>query len=394
MAGLVAAMSSRAAARHLVLLNIPETITISKVEWFLYETGLRGLADEPDRRCAVRITAEPGIHGWADGPDWIMPNAETAGAIRNRLLGRQIDGPGVVWRELYEAGLPLGALGAVDIALWDLLGRLEDKPVHALLGTQRQKVKAYVTTGFNLGNPAQYAEYALSCRQAGVHGCKIRPHFAPGAGAEGAPGIGFPDRDMAIYQAVREAVGPDFACMADNGGTYAFDEALRVGRLLDDLQYTWYESPMPETESWRERYILLAGQLKTPICGPETLAESYSARVAWLNSKACDVAKIDIRLGGLTPCIELAAACESAGAPLELTDIGLDAYPHLQILAATSESLIRYVEISSLSQTTGIHPGRTTPEPALDEEGCIAIPQTPGMGLELDWQHIFAHRVG
>lgn len=394
MAGFVAAACGRAAARHLVLLEIPDTITLSRIEWFLYETGLRGTADEPDRRCAVRITAEPGVHGWSDGSDWTMPNVQTAAVIRSRLLGRQIDGPSVVWREFYEAGLPLGVLGAVDVALWDLLGRLEDKPVHALLGTRRQTVKAYVTTDFNLGNPAQYAAYALSCRQAGVHGCKIRPHFAPGAGAEGAPGVGFPDRDMAIYQAVREAVGPDFACMADNGGTYTFDEALRVGRLLDDLKYAWYESPMPETEAWRERYVSLAGQLKTPLCAPEALAESYPARIAWVNSKACDIARIDIRLGGLTPCIELAAACESAGARLELTDVGLDSYPHLQILAATSESLIGYVELSSLSRTTSVHPGRTTPEPTPDEDGCVAVPQTPGIGVELDWNHIFAHRVG
>ncbi|MGE5295630.1 MAG: enolase C-terminal domain-like protein [Solirubrobacterales bacterium] len=393
-AGIVAALAGRAAAKHLVLLNVPETITISRIDWFLYETGLRGPADEPDRRCAVRITAEPGIQGWADSSNWIMPNVEIARAITNRLAGREISGPAVVWRELYEAGLPLGALGAVDVALWDLLGRMQDKPVHALLGTQRQKVRAYVTTDFNLGNPSQYADYALSCRQMGVHGCKIRPNFAPGAGAEGAPGIGFPDRDMAVYQAVREAVGPDFACMADNGGTYTFDEALRVGRLLDNLQYAWYESPMPETEICRERYIALAAQLKTPICAPESLAESYPARITWLTSKACDIANINVHLGGLTPCFELAAACEAAGARLELTDIGLDSYPHLQMIAATSESLIKYVELSSLPRTEQIHPGRTTPEPLLDEEGCIAIPQTPGMGIELDWQHIITHRVG
>lgn len=378
-------MGNWAAARSLVLLNIRETITISGIEWFLYETGLRGPGNEPDRRCAVRITAKPGIHGWADGPSWVMPNAQTAGAIRNRLLGRDIDWPHAIWRELYETGLPLGTLGAVDIALWDLVGRVEDKPVHALLGTQRQEAKAYVTTAFNLGEPAQYAEYALSCRQAGVHGCKIRPYFAPG--------IGFPDRDLAVYQAVRQAVGPDFACMADNGGTYTLDEALRVGRLLDDLQYEWYESPMPEVESWRERYIALAAQLKTPICAPEALPESHLTRAAWLASHACDIGRIDARFGGFTSCIELAVACESQGIPLELHDIGLDAYPHLQLIAATSESLIKYVEVSSLSRTTRVHPGRITAEPILDEQGCIPMPQTPGMGLELDWQYIFAHRV-
>lgn len=386
-------MGNCAAARSLVLLNIRETTTISGIEWFIYETGLRGPGNEPDRRCAVRITAEPGIHGWADGPTWMMPNAETAGTIRSQLLGRDIDWPSAIWRELYESGLPLGTLGAVDVALWDLVGRVENKPVHVLLGTQRQKARAYVTTEFNLGDPTRYAEFALSCKQAGVHGCKIHPHFTPGTGLDGAPGIGFPDRDMAVYTAVREAVGPDFPCMADNDRTYTLDEALRVGRLLDDLLYEWYESPMPEMEPWREHYVELAAQLKTPICAPETLPGSHPARIAWLTSKACDIGRIDVHSGGLTPCIELAVACESQGVPLELTDVGLDAYTHLQLIAATSESLIRYVELSSLSRTIRIHPGRTTPEPVLDEQGYIPIPQTPGMGVELDWQYIYRHRV-
>jgi L-alanine-DL-glutamate epimerase-like enolase superfamily enzyme len=150
---------------------------------------------------------------------------------------------------------------------------------------------------------------------------------------------------------------------------------------------------MPEIETWRERYIELAAQVKTPICAPATLADSYQARAAWLTSKACDIGQIDVHFGGFTPCIELGVACESLGAPLELNDVGLDAYPHLQLIAATSESLIRHVEVSSVSRTTRIHPGRATPEPVLDEQGFVAIPQTPGMGLELDWQHIFTHRV-
>jgi len=392
-AGFVAAMGNYAAAKGLVLLNIRETTTISRVQWFLYETGLLDFEGEPDRRCTVRITAEPGIHGWADAPGATMPDAETARVIRGRLLGREIDTPSAVWRELHEAGLPLGAVGAVDIALWDLLGRVMDRPVHALLGTQRQMVGAYVTTPFNLGDPGRYAQQALACRQAGVHGFKIRPYIDSGIGATGMEGLAFPDRDMAVYEATREAVGPDFACMADNGGVYTLDQAVRVGRLLDDLRYEWFESPMPETEAWRERYVALAGQLKTPICAAEALPESYPTHVAWLASKACDVGRIDASLGGFTPCVELAVACESLGARLELRNIGLDAYPHLQLIGATSESVIKYVELSSLSREAQVLPGRTTAEPVMDAQGYVGIPQTPGMGLELDWNYIYAHRV-
>jgi L-alanine-DL-glutamate epimerase-like enolase superfamily enzyme len=163
--------------------------------------------------------------------------------------------------------------------------------------------------------------------------------------------------------------------------------------LLDDLQFEWYESPMPETDAWKERYISLVEQVKTPICAPEAHPDSYPARVLWLAANACNISRIDVHLGGFTPCVELALACESFGARLELRDAGLEAYPHLQLIAATSESLIKYVEVSSLSRETRIHPGRATPEPALDEQGRITIPQTPGMGLELDWNYIYRHRV-
>lgn len=387
------AMSRKAGSRGLVLLRHPDSIVISEIEWFVYKPGLRDPSIETDLRCATRITAKPGIHGWADTAGWAAPNAETAGDLRGRLLGRRINLPGDLWRELYESGLPLGVLGAIDIALWDLWGRLENKPVHALLGTQRQTVKTYATTDVPLGDPSQYARYARSCKEVGLHGCKIRPHLAPSPTAQAPPGEGFPDRDMAVYEAVREAVGPDFACMADNGGTYTFDQALRVGKFLDSLRYDWYESPMPETEAWRERYIALTSHIKTPICTTKNLADSYLARAAWLASKACDIGQIDVHCGGFTPCLEMAHACESLDVSLELHDVGPDAYPHLQLIAATGESLIPYAQVPSVSRSPCILPGRTTPEPALDAHGCIPIPQTPGMGLELDWQYIFTHRV-
>lgn len=393
-AGFAAAMSNCAAARHILLLNADETSPISRIEWMVYATGRRSPASEPEHRCVVRIGTTCGIQGWADAPSSAMPDQDTAGLVRNTLLGQDLSRHDAIWRQLYEQNIPLSTLSAVDIALWDLLGRLENKPVHALLGTKRQRVKSCVTTDFNLGDLGRYAEVALACKEAGVHACKIHPYIEWGAGRNGLANAGFPDRDMAIYQAVRDAVGPDYACMADNFCTYTYDEALRVGRLLDNLDYEWYESPMPESDDWRERYTALAGELKTPICAPETEPDSYPARISWTASKACDLSRIDASLGGFTACLELALTCEAAGVPLTLHDLGPDSYPHLQLLGATAESLIKHLELSSLSQDTRVLPGRATPEPVFDNEGYAAVPQTPGMGLELDWKYIYTHRVG
>jgi len=380
-------------ARVLYLIDAGEAAKISDVEWFLYDTQSPGDDGQRRRRCAVRVTTTIGAQGWADVSDWMFPEGDTARHIKDLLLGRDAQDREGIWHFLYGEGIPLGTLSAVDIALWDLHGRLAGKPVHALLGTQRLDVPAYVTTEVNLGDPHAYADHALACKEKGVPACKIRPYIKWGAGTSGLTHAGFSDRDTEVYRAVRLAVGDDYRCMADNHGTYTFDEALRVGRLLDELAYDWYESPMPESGDWLDRYAALARELKTPICAPETAPGSDSSRLAWIEQKACDICRFDVSLGGLTACLRLAAACEATATPLELHGLGPDSYPHLQLIAATRESLIRYFEMFSLSQDAVVLPGRATPEPVFDEQGCVAVPQTPGMGLELDWQYILAHRV-
>jgi L-alanine-DL-glutamate epimerase-like enolase superfamily enzyme len=393
-AGIAAALSRGAAARTLLLLNADEDSPIARVEWMMYEAGGQGPAGGAEQRCVVRISTESGLQGWAEAPGAAMPDRDHAALIRNTLLDKTLSRQDSIWRELFEQGLSLDTLGAVDVALWDLYGRVKDKPVHALLGTRRPKIKAYVTSPFNLGNPEAYAEFSLACKEKGVHGCKIHPYIEWGAGHNGLSDAGSPDQDLAAYQAVRNAVGPAYACMADNYRTYTLDDALRVGRVLDDLGYEWLESPMPESDAWFERYVTLTAAVRTPVCAPETYPGSYFPRLRWIAEKACDIARIDVAQGGFTACWELALACEAAGTRLELKDLGPDSYPHLQLLGATSESLVKYVELNSLSQETRLLPGRTTPEPVFDSEGCVPVPQTPGMGLELDWRYIFTHRAG
>jgi L-alanine-DL-glutamate epimerase-like enolase superfamily enzyme len=381
-AGALLLAGKSAPARSLFVVGVEDSTGISSIEWALYETGRRKPDNQPERRCAVRITGMSGVQGWADLAGSTMPDPANMGLIRNVLLGRSTAEHNAIWRQLYEQGIPLGVLAAVDVAFWDLRGRLEGKPTHVLLGTRRQDVKVYASTGFNLGDPQAYAAYAVACKEKGTPACKVQPY------------IGSPDRDTAVYKAVRDAVGPDYPCMAGGSRAYAFDEALRIGRLLDDLAYKWYESPMPEDDAWRDRYASLAAQVKTPIGALATNPDSYPARVLWITAKACDIACMDALHGGLTACMELASACEAAGIPLDLPSIGPDSYPHLQLIAATDLSLIEYFEFPSPSREPFVQPGRLTPEPTCDVQGRVLIPQTPGMGIELDWRYIYTHRVG
>jgi len=387
------ALGHRALARRLLLVATGETSRISQVEWVVYETGLQDLGGEPQRRSAVRVTTTSGVQGWSDFESWTAPDSQTARLIKDILLGQDPASHDNIWRQLYQEGISFGTLGAVDVALWDLRGRIENQPVHALLGAKRQKAKSYVSTGFNLGEPSAYVEFASACKAKQVHGVKIQPYVEGGVAVNSLPDTAFPEKDMEAYAAVREAVGPAFACMAGGPAAYTFDQALRVGRLLDNLAYAWYQSPMPENDEWIDRYAALAGELRTPVCAPEAKAGSYESRLAWIEKRACDISCIDVHHGGFTACVQLASACESKGVPLELHNIGPDAYPHLQLIGATDETLIKHVEMLSLVQETSTLPGRVTPETTFDEQGYVAIPQTPGMGIELDWKYIFTHRV-
>lgn len=380
-------------ARRLLLVDATQAAGISRVEWIVYDTGRRSASDESRRRCAVRITTTTGAQGWADFSGWVAPiDDETTYSISDALLGRSPAEHANIWRQLYEQGLSLATLAAVDTALWDLRGRIEGRPIHALLGTQRSAAPTCLSTGFNLGEPAAYADYALACKEKGLSAIKIQPYVGWDAGT-GEAVAAFPDKDMAAYNAVREAVGADYPCMADNEGIYTFDQALRVGRLLDDLSYAWYGSPMPESDDWIDRYATLTRELRTPVCAPLNAPGSYEARLLWIDRGACDICRIGIHLGGLTACLQLATACEEAQIAMELQDAGPDAYPYLQLIGATSESLVGHFGVSSLLSESRILPGRITPEPHFNAEGHVPIPQTPGMGLELDWKYIFTHRV-
>ena len=379
-------------AGHLLLVDATDTERISRVEWIVYDTGLRGAEGESEKRCAVRITTTHGAQGWADFSSCAAPSDDvTAHSVSDVLLGHPLSDHDSIWRQLYELGVPLATLAAVDTALWDLHGRVEGQPVHALLGTVRPAVKTCASTGFNLGEPAAYAQYALACREQGMQAICIQPYVTYDDATGRA--TAFPDRDMAVFSAVREAVGPDYPCMADHEGVYTYDQALRVGRLLDDLGYTWYGSPMPETDDWLDRYAALASELRTPICAPRSDSDSYQSRLRWIAKSACDVCRIGVHLGGLTACVQLATACEEAGIAMDLLGAGPDTYPHLQLIGATDESLIPYFRVASPISESLTLPGRLTPEPQFDAEGRIPIPQTPGLGLELDWKYIFTHRV-
>jgi L-alanine-DL-glutamate epimerase-like enolase superfamily enzyme len=167
--------------------------------------------------------------------------------------------------------------------------------------------------------------------------------------------------------------------MADNFLSYTYDEAVQVGQVLDDLAYTWYESPMPETDDWMDRYVRLREQVRLPVVAPETNPAAHDARIRWIEAGATDMGRLDVFFGGLTSCWKVVQACERAGIPM---DLHCSLYPHLQIMAATSEARLPYLEDY----------GEPLPW-EMDAEGYLPLPQGVGVGFDLDWDFIEANRL-
>ena len=157
-----------ATARRLVLVGVDSSEKISRIEWLPYDTGQRGPDEQNQQRCAVRLTTTGGAQGWADLAITTLPDADAATLVSDTLLAQDPASQDNLWRQLYQQGLALGTLAAVDVALWDLRGRMEGEPVHALLGTRRPQVKTCLNTGFNLGAPADYAHHAGQCQSSGI----------------------------------------------------------------------------------------------------------------------------------------------------------------------------------------------------------------------------------
>lgn len=342
----------------------------------------------------TRISTDEGVVGHSLGGS----KATMEGPVKNLLVGEDPLNREKLWHWMdqmstFGHSLAEHELGIVDCALWDLAGQKAGMPVYQLLGGTRDRVEAYASTYPNLGGPEEYAALARTCVERGYKAFKVHanicwnPHTR-----EPAPQLpGFPQEDMAICRAVREAVGDDVVLMLDPFGVYTLEESLKVARELEDLNYYWLEHPMVETRV--ESYRRLTQQTAIAICSPEHVKGGPFARAEWLLQGACDMLRIDVNYGGITGCWKLINLCQLYGVQCELHGVGA---PHVHLAAAAPEATCRYYERGLL------RPGReydaSPPHleqiaDPMDDEGFVHVSQEPGLGMAYNWDYINANRM-
>lgn len=335
----------------------------------------------------LTVRTADGLEGHYRGMVFVDPMIAQIEMAAGTLLGRDPLRREGIWQDLWTALRHTDhlGLGPIDVALWDLAGRHYGASVSALLGGYRETIPAYASTYFmddepeGLSSPEAVAEFARTCRDTGFAGFKL--HGDPG---------GDPDRDVAACRAAREAV-PDLPLMLDPSSEYGtYGDALRVGRALDELGFRWYEDPMAETGQSLQGMRRLTRALDTPVLGAEHVRTGPFGHADHLVEGACDLVRADVHLdGGITGAMRIARTAEALGADVEFH---LGGPATLHCLSATRNA--------SFFERALVHPqglewmtdqGFAAAVEAV-EDGLVAVPDGPGLGVEVDWSFVDRRR--
>jgi L-alanine-DL-glutamate epimerase-like enolase superfamily enzyme len=262
------------------------------------------------------------------------------------------------------------AIGAVDVALWDLAGKVAGLPVHRLLGSYRDRVPAYASSAVLDGAEA-YVEEALAFKARGWTAYKIHPPADPRV-------------DVDVCRAVREAVGADFTLMLDSTWAYDYPAALRVGRAIEALDFHWYEDPLPEDDLLG--YVRLKRHLHIPILATEYAPGGFTALAPWVAAQATDFLRGDVAVkGGITALVKAAHLAEAFHLNLEIHHGGnsLNNVANLHVTMAIRNCEFFEVLLPAAAQQYGL-----AEDIEVDREGFVHAPDAPGLGARIDFDLI------
>ncbi|MBS1877648.1 MAG: mandelate racemase/muconate lactonizing enzyme family protein [Acidobacteria bacterium] len=262
---------------------------------------------------------------------------------------------------------------AIDNCLWDIAGKVTGLPVYRLLGAYRDKVPAYASSQ-HLNTLEALVEAALKSKAEGFHAFKLHPPELPPNGGSDYK------LDIAICRALRKALGDDFHLLMDPVGVYTRQEAMAVGRVLDELKFTAFEDPLPTSDI--EGLAELCRALDTPIHAGEFIFSMYDY-AEYLRRGAVDVVRFIVdNVGGITGGMKIAAMAECFGlecAPHNWGDT-LDHAVHFHCELAMPNDV--WFEMT-IPQGVYDHPWMKD-RIRVAADGFVHAPTKPGLGYEID----------
>ncbi|MFJ4170556.1 mandelate racemase/muconate lactonizing enzyme family protein [Paenarthrobacter sp. NPDC089714] len=355
--------------RHVKLstARLPLTVPISDAKVF---TGRQKPMTEVVFLFA-EITTEQGHSGIgfsyskrAGGPAQYAHAKEVAEGI----IGEDPNDIGKIYTKLLWAGASVGrsgvatqALAAIDIALYDLKAKRAGLPLAKLLGSYRDSVQTYNTSGgFLNATLDEVKARATQSIEEGIGGIKIK--------------VGLPDskEDLRRVAGIREHIGWDVPLMVDANQQWDRATALRMGRQLEEFNLIWIEEPLDAYDF--EGHAHLAQVLDTPIATGEMLA-SVAEHKGLINANSCDIIQPDApRVGGITQFLRLAALADERGLGLA-PHFAMEIHLHLAAAYPREPWVEHFDWLDPLFE-----------ERLETKNGRMIVPDRPGLGVTLSDQ--------
>jgi L-alanine-DL-glutamate epimerase-like enolase superfamily enzyme len=271
------------------------------------------------------------------------------------------------------------AIGGVDTALWDLRGKVEQKPVCELIGGSTGKVPAYASSMKRDITPSNEVERLVRLRdQFGFKSFKFRIGSECGRGKDEWPG-----RTEEIVPCMRKAMGDDIALLVDANSCYSPEQAIEYGKLLQDYGISHFEEPCPYWEYDQTKQVTDA--LEIDVTGGEQDCELVNWR-RMISQRVVDVVQPDIcYLGGMTRTLRVAKMAEDAGLPCtpHCANLSMVTLFTMHLLRAIPNAG-KYLEFSI--EEADYYPwqyGLFEKSPYEIIEGQVEVTDEPGWGVEV-----------
>ena len=322
--------------------------------------------DRPRELVVVEIETASGIVGMG----YLMPLGGGIGTINAcleeliipRLIGRDATEVEAIWRDLWEAtywigrmGVTLFAMSAVDVALWDAVGKRAGMPLHRLWGHYRQTIPAYGSGCWRGLGPDGMIDKAQRFVAQGLKAIKMQA------------GHMYDDRtDVEHVRLMREALGPEIDIMIDVNKGWTADQAIQVGRKFEAYDVYWLEEPVPAEDF--HGYARIAAALDLRIVGGESNFTRYDLR-PFLENPCLPILQPDVMRGGLTELRKIAALADTWG-----MTIAPHLFPELMVQLMASIPNGHTLEYMGFLDDVWV-------DPVLPEAGVYTAPERPGHGL-------------
>ena len=350
-------------------------------------TSSRGWLYKTRGSCIVEIETRDGVVGWGEcyGPAHVA-KAFIETQFAAHVIGRDPFDVEVIWEGLYNrikdygsTGMAISAISGIDIALWDIIGKICGQPVHKLMGgAHRKSVQAYAT-GLYFIDMDRVVEEAVE---------EARGYVEDGFTAiKMKIGLGSARRDIERVAAVREAIGPDVALMVDANHCMTVPAAIQLGRELERLDVAWFEEPISPEDL--DGYVAVTNALDMAVAGGENSFTRWGFRDI-VNRKAMDIVQPDVcAAGGLSECRKIAALAIANGVECVPhawgSVIGVAATLHfLASLPDQPPSFRPMPLLFEFEQCENPFRDDLATTPIVQTHGVVPVPQGAGLGIEID----------